>query len=167
MVLIALQVDNSSKKRKVRLRLAPLDAISECGQLPDAGELPDTSSITLPENLPDDFKLLSLADKTAENSLKRRLLSPTASLDEFDDTPEEFTRPPLAIGGIQLEVAPGKQPAYTLRTHLARHGYRQPSVIPESEEDDSMGDQQHPTQGPDRLLQQLPPQRPYTPQQLP
>ena len=148
-MLIPLQVENSSKKRKVRLQLAPVDAVSECGQLPDAGELPDASPITLSKNLPDDFKLLSLADEMAENSLKQRPLSPTASLDEFDDTPEEFTKPPLAIRGIQSEVAQGKQPAYTPRTHLARHGYRQPSVIPESEEDDSMGDQQHPTQEPD------------------
>ena len=77
--------------------------------MPDAGELPDTSPITLPENLPDDFKLLSLAAEMAENSLKRRPLGPKAALlDEFDNTPEEFTRPPLAIGGIQSEVAQGK-----------------------------------------------------------
>ena len=101
----------------------------------------------------------------AENTLDQRPTSPTGSLDEFDDTPEEFARPPLAIGGMQSEVAQCKQPAYTPRTHLARHGYRQPSVIPESEEDDSMGDQHHPTQGPDRLLLQLPPQRLYMPQQ--
>jgi len=55
----------------------------------------------------------------AENSLKRCPLSPTTSLDEFDYTPNEFTRPPLAIGEIQSEVAQGKQPAYTPRTHLA------------------------------------------------
>jgi len=123
-VLIPLQIENSSKKRKVRIRLAPLDAVSEAGEPPDAGELPDAvfesgeppgtvsestelpdaSPIPLPENLPDDFKLLSLADNMAENSLKRGPLSPADSLDEFDDTRKELSRTPLAIGGMQSEV---------------------------------------------------------------
>ena len=123
-MLIPLQIENSSKKRKVRIRLAPLDAVSEAGEPPDAGELPDAvfesgeppgtvsestelpdaSPIPLPENLPDDFKLLSLADNMAENSLKRGPLSPADSLDEFDDTRKELSRTPLAIGGMQSEV---------------------------------------------------------------
>ena len=199
-MLIPLQVENSSKKRKVRLRLAsdhtrnPLpnavsesgelpDAVSECGELPDAvskaEELPhapptdfnldpSTSSfLTFPvpeDSIPhgstpgfpvDHFKLQSLDDEMAEDALEQRPTSAVGSLDEFDDTPEEFSRPPLAIGGMS-EVACGKQPAYPPHTHLARHGYRQPSVIPESEEDDPMDDHQgsHPP------LQQ-PPQQPY------
>jgi len=107
-VLIPLQVENSSKKRKVRLQLATLKAVSESGELPNAGELsdavsesrelPDASPITFPKNLPDDFKLLSLADKMAEKAMKRRPLSPAGSLEEFDDTPEQILKPPLAIG---------------------------------------------------------------------
>jgi len=79
-VLIPLQVENSSKKRKVRLRLATLNAVSESGELSNTGELsdaisesrelPDASPITFPKNLPDDFKLLSLADKMAEKAMK-------------------------------------------------------------------------------------------------
>jgi len=96
----------------------------------------------------------------AENTLEQQPTSSTGSLDKFDDTPEEFLRPPLAIGGIS-EVAHGKQPAYPPHTHLARHGYRQPSVILELEEDDPMEDhqglppplQQQPSQGQHQLLQ--------------
>ena len=226
-MLIPLQVENSSKKRKVRLRLATTttdrsrglapavsesnelpDTVSESGKLPDtiseSSELPDAVSesgkqpgtpqgnlshhtslsisvlLTFPEahqsthEVPtDQFELLSLADKMPEETLKRRPVSPTGSLEEFDDTPEQLSKPHFAIGGTQSEVAQGKQPVYHPHT-LARHGYRQPSVIPESEEDDSMDDQQQSseqrTQEPHQPLQQcqpqLPLQQPYQPQQL-
>jgi len=213
-VLIPLQVENSSKKRKVRLRLAATatnlsrdlaPALSESDELPDAGsessELPDAVSelskhlgtpqanlshhtgsstsapLTLPEahRIPhevptDQFKILSLADKMAEETLTRRPGSPAGSLDEFDDTPEQLSKLPFAIGGTQSEVAQGKQPAYQPHS-LARHGYRQPLAIPESEEDDSMEDgrqHQHPTpqpyHPPQQALQQLQQQQPPQPQ---
>jgi len=70
------------------------------------------------QNLPiDHFKLLSLDDKMAENTREWRPVSHAGSLDEFDNTPEEFSRPPLAIGGMS-EVARSKEPAYPLYTYL-------------------------------------------------
>jgi len=122
-VLIPLQVENSSKKRKVRLRLAATatnlfrdlaPALPESDELPDAcsesSELLDAVSelskhlgtpqanlshhtgpsssapLTLPEahRIPyevptDQFKILSLADKMAEETLKRQPGSPAGS----------------------------------------------------------------------------------------
>jgi len=68
--------------------------------------------------------------------LKRREYSPAGSLSEYEDEilagqPSE----PLTIEETCSEVALGKQREVS---HLARHGYRQPSVIPESEDDDAM-----------------------------
>ena len=143
-VLIPLQVENSSKKRNVRLQLvrpvtiAPLP--SEFRSISD--ELPDAPT--------DSPKLLTYPDTISTNNaaVKRRPRSPASSLDEFDDTPEQFSRPPLANRGSQSEVTRGKRPALPPHTHLPRHGYRQPLVIPESEDDSTMEDllaQQYPT----------------------
>jgi len=212
-VLIPIQVENSSKKWKVRIQLAPYgpseiytknlsqESVSESGDLPEAesvglpaaiseyGELPDAPSTeanpTYPvpqsdiphKSSPDlpvyHFKLLSLNDKMAGSTRNQRPISPTGSLDEFDDTPEKFVRPPLAIGEMS-EVAQGKQPAYPLHDHLAWHGYRQASAIPESEEDHPAEDdqglppplQRQPFREPHQLLpQQPPPQHSYQPPQ--
>jgi len=212
-VLIPIQVENSSKKRKVRLQLAlsgpseiytknlSRESVSESGDLPEAesvglpaaiseyGELPDAPSTEANPTYPapqsgipaksspdlpvDHFKLLSLNDEMARSTRNQWPISPTGSLDEFDDTPEQFVRPPLAIGEMS-EVAQGKQPAYPPHAHLAQHGYRQASVIPESEEDHPAEDdqglppplQQQPFQEPHQLLlQQPPPQRSYQPPQ--
>jgi len=185
-VLIPLQVENSSKKRKVRLQLAATtrqtgidhtrnllpEAVSESVELPDAvsgsasatKELPDApTNHSALKNLPDvteDFKVLSLADNMADTTLKWQPPSSAGSLEEFDDTPEQLSRSPLAIGGMRSGATQGKQPAYPPHTLLARHGYRQPSVILESEDDDSMDDglQQQPTQQPYQLPQQPPQQ---------
>jgi len=136
------------------------DAVS--GSASATEELPDApTNHSALENLPDvteDFKVLSLADNMADTTLKRRPPSSAGSLEEFDDTPEQLSRSPLAIGGMRSGAAQGKQPAYPPHTLLARHGYRQPSVISESEDDDSMDD--GPQQQPTQQLYQLPQQPP-------
>jgi len=208
-VLIPVQVENSSKKRKVRLQLAAArpsgtnyirnpspESVSEPVAVSEFGELPDTPSASLnlhsdpttlafptfpapegsiphkspPELAIDHFKLLSLNDEMAENTLEQQPISPAGSLDEFDDTRQEFSRPPLSIGGMS-EAAHSKQPAYPPHMHLARHGYRHLSVIPESEEVDPMDENQglppplhqQSSQEPHQPLQQQPPQQPYQP----
>jgi len=117
-VLIPIQVENSSKKRKVRHRLAASgpagtdytrdlsrESVSEPREVPnsESGELPDAESIELPATssesgelldappapqgsipyksspeLPvNHFKLLTLNDKMAENTLDQGAISPT------------------------------------------------------------------------------------------
>jgi hypothetical protein len=128
-VLFPLQVENSSKKRKVRLQLArSVPPARFTSPLPTAAQ-PPKQVLTL---------LIAGTMSANDRAAKRGSYSPAGSLDEFDDTPERAPRAPLAIGATQSDVARGKQPVYPPHTYLARHGYRQPSVIPESEEDDAM-----------------------------
>jgi len=168
-VLIPLQVENSSKKRKVRLQLTgPAQNPSFPPQIPVLSQLPGPTQPLLLQARRPTSPVLSEAGSTElpdapsqkfvtyhypgnisqeermsarDTSLKRRELSPAGSLSEYDDTPEQLYRPPQAIRATQSEAAYGKQPirpATSLYNLLARHGYRQPSAIPSSEEDDAM-----------------------------
>ena len=69
--------------------------------------------------------------------LKRREYSPAGSLSEYEDEILVAGQPsePLTIEEARSEIALGKQREVS---HLARHVYRQPSVIPKSEDDDAM-----------------------------
>jgi len=154
-VLIPVQVENSSKKRKVRLQLteptpsprqSTSPVLSEAGstQLPDA---PLQKLLTYysdgslySHNQPARYSLEDTMS-VRDTSMKRRESSPAGSLSEYDDTEEHVSRPPLAIGATQSEVACGKRPIRRGTSQydpLAHHGYRQPSVILSSEEDDIM-----------------------------
>ena len=168
-VLIPLQVENLSKKCKVRFQLAGRTQNSSFpSQIPVLSQLPgpsqplilqtprpispvlsEASSTELPDAPPPRLLTYHYPDNTShgermsarDTSLKRRELSPTGSLSEYDDIPEQLYRPPQAIRATQSEAAYGKQPTRSATSQydpLAHHRYRQPSAIPSSEEDDVM-----------------------------
>jgi len=199
-VLIPVQVENSSKKRKVRLQLteptpSPRQSASPVLSEASSTELPDAPPQKLltyysdgslySHNQPARYSLEDTMS-VRDTSMKRRERSPAGSLSEYHDTEEHVSRPPLAIGATQSEVACGKRPIRPSTSQydpLARHGYRQPSVIPSSEEDDVMegvihhaiestpgrGQPRSPTTAVQELPQQalppLPIQQPQQPQQ--
>jgi len=154
-VLIPVQVENSRKKRKVRHQLAeptPSPCQSASPVLSEARSMelldaPPQKLLTYysdgalySHNQPTRYSLEETMS-VRDTSMKRRERSPAGSLSEYDDTEEHVSRPPLAIGATQSEVASGKRPIRPDTSQydpLARHGYRQPSVIPSSEEDDVM-----------------------------
>jgi len=178
-VLIPIQVENSSKKGKVRLQLVKPPAVPLADRGTYSGpevtstevsipvislaerstysgpevtstevsipvvSLAERSTYSGPEvastkiclNLPDASEAMS----SSSRMLKRWEYSPAGSLSEYED--EARADPPsrrLAIEESKSEKRRGKQRERSPQTHLAPHGYRQPSVIPESEDDDAM-----------------------------
>jgi len=137
-VLIPIQVENSSKKRKVRLQLVQ-PSLNQLPVVPlvehSTHSRPEVTSMEISLDLPDASDAMS----SSSRMLKRREYSPTGSLSEYED--EVLADPPsrrLAIEESQSKKFRGKQRERSPQTHLARHGDRQPSVIPESEDDDAM-----------------------------
>jgi len=135
-VLIPIQVENSSKKRKVRLQLVRPRLDQQQLIRPMEHTARSRSGATSTEaslDLPDAPDTMSGSGRM----LKRREYSPAGSLSEYEDEILVAGQPlePLTIEEARSEIALGKQREVS---HLARHGYRQPSVIPESEDDDAM-----------------------------
>ena len=96
---------------------------------------PEVTSTEISLDLPDTSDAMS----SSSRMLKRREYSPAGSLSEYED--EVLADPPsrrLAIEESQSKKFRGKQQERSPQTHLARHGYRQLSVNPKSEDDDAM-----------------------------